>query len=344
MQKVIGILKNGGPEVMEYLEIPKPKLSAENVSHRLALLVRLYATGINPVDAKRRQYAPITESPKILGWDGAGVVEQVGENVSQFKVGDEVYFAGDWNKQGTYAQYCIIDSRLVGKKPKTLNFVEAASIPLVGLTAYEGLIESMRIPLNTTSSSKKKTLLVIGGAGGVGSMVIQIAKKLLNLTVIATASRPETVKHCKDLGADYTISHSDKNFVKQIKSLGEAFEAGTVDYIFNTISTEDYLPLCKDIIAPLGQIVNIVGTSKPLEIGAFMMKRVSLHWELMFTRAQYHVEEEKQGEILNRLAELYDKKVLVPTIFKVYEFEQIQEATAQQESGTTMGKLVVKIP
>lgn len=346
MQKVIGIRKNGGPEVLEYLEIPKPSLSPKDPSHKSALLVRLYATGINPVDTKRRQYAPIIESPKILGYDGSGIVEEIGSDVTNFKIGSEVYFAGDWNKQGTYAQYCIIDSKLVGKKPKSLSFVECASIPLVALTAYEGLIETLKIPLATIlpSLKKKKTILIIGGAGGVGSIAIQIAKKLLDLTVIATASRQQTITHCKSLAADYTINHSDKDFVNQIKALGEEFESGTVDYIFNTISTEEYLPLCKDIIAPLGQIVNIVGTSKPLDIGAFMAKRVSIHWELMFTRSQFHIEEEKQGEILSRIADLYDQKVLVPTIFKVYEFDQIHEATIQQESGNTIGKLVVKIP
>lgn len=198
------------------------------------LLVKIKAIAVNPVDFKIRQNAAkdtVLEQPKIIGWDAAGVVEAVGENVTLFKVGDEVYYAGDITKSGCNAEFQVIDERIVGKKPKSLNEEAAAAIPLTALTAWEILFDRIRI---SAEKDKGKTLLIIGGAGGVGSIAIQLAKKIANLKVIATASRPQTIEWCKQMGADVVVNH--KNLLDEVRNAGFQF----VDFIVDFVDSNSY--------------------------------------------------------------------------------------------------------
>jgi len=232
---------------------------------------------------------------------------------------------------------------LLEKKPKTLSFEEAAAIPLTGLTAWEGMIEQLGIPIPESDYQKqrnaKKSILFVAGAGGVGSIGIQIAKKVLGIgKVIATASRPESIEYCKKRGADLTIDHN-KNLQEELKHHG----INGVDYIFNSSSIEDKYEQLSAILNPLGKIVNIVGTSTPLNVGNLMGKRGTFTWEMMFTRSMFGVDLEFQGEILNNISELLDKKILHTTLTHVYEdMSHIQEAHKLQESGTIIGKHVLK--
>jgi NADPH2:quinone reductase len=341
MQAII-IEKFGGIEELKYQTVPKPTLSSPN-----QILVRLKAAGLNPVDTKQRTNfdkggdLPNNQSYIILGYDGAGTVEEVGSEVKRFKVGHEVYFSGELTKNGTNAQYTVVDERLVGHRPKSLTWEQSAVVPLIALTAYEGLVEKLGIPIPNALEKSDKTILVIGGAGGVGGLVIQIASRILKLRVVATAGRPESEQSARNSGAHDIIDYN-KDMHQQLKDLG--YPNGEVDYIYNTISTKDYLPRCADIIRPLGRIVNIVECFTPLDIGSFFFKGVQISWELMFTRGLYGIQQEVQGKILDDLAPLYDNGTLDPRLAKIYEWNQIVEAHKAQESGKLVGKVALKIP
>ena len=267
--KAIGFTSYGDAEVLKELSVPKPVPGDEDV------LVRVKATATNPVDCKIRSNwgkgaseVPQEKSPFICGYDGAGVVEAVGKNVTKFKEGDEVYFAGVMSRQGSNADYTLLDERVVALKPKNVSFAEAAGFPLTGLTAIEGLVESLHVRLRENETKDdddngEKVLLVIGGAGGVGSMVIQLAKQWLRpLRVVATASRPETVEWCKKLGADDVINHKN-NLKEELEKIG----VKGVDYVFNTASTEQWFEQIVDIANPLARIVLINETDEKLPLG-----------------------------------------------------------------------------
>lgn len=242
--------------------------------------------------------------------------------------------------KGSYAEYTLVDERIVEKKPSNLSHVEAAAIPLTGLTAYEGLMESLGIPA-FPEKENPKSILVFGGAGGVGSIVIQLAKKVCKLKhIIATASRPESQEICKKMGATHTINYKE-DLVKQLKDIG--FEDG-VDYIYDAADPSKLLEFEK-CLKPLGKICEIVPTLDKLNVSFYMWKRISLVHELMFTRPGTNTEPEKQGEILNILSKLAEEGQLDPRVSKVYNFtvEQLREAHKQQESGKTTGKLVIKV-
>lgn len=303
------------------------------------LLVKISAISVNPVDFKIRKTAAkdtVLDTPKIIGWDAVGTVEAVGDKTSKFDVGDEVYYAGDLTRSGSNAAYQLIDERIVGHKPKNLTIAEAAAIPLTGLTAWESLFDRIKINPET---DKGKTVLILAGAGGVGSIAIQIAKKIAGLTVIATASRPDSVKWCKDLGADYVINHH--NLKTELDKTGHS----QVDYILDFVDLEGYWETAAEIIKPQGHIVSITGSSKPLNLDLLKAKSVSFSWELMYTRSMFTTHDiERQHQILNELAGLLDSGVFTTTLTTTlngFTVDNLKEAHKMQESGKTIGKTVI---
>ncbi|GAB1452732.1 zinc-binding alcohol dehydrogenase family protein [Draconibacterium sp.] len=303
------------------------------------LLVKIAAISVNPVDFKIRKSAAINrelDKPKIIGWDAVGTVEAVGDKTSRFKVGDEVYYAGDLTRSGSNAEYQLIDERIVGKKPKNLTIAEAAAIPLTGLTAWESLFDRIKVNPET---DKGKTVLILAGAGGVGSIAIQIAKKVAGLTVIATASRPESIKWCKDLGADFVINHY--NLKAELKTTGHS----RVDYILDFVNLEAYWEIAAEIIKPQGHIVSITGSSQPLNLDLLKTKSVTFSWELMYTRSMYTTDDmDEQHQILNEIADLLDAGILRTTLTTTLEgftVDNLKKAHKMQESGKTIGKSVI---
>jgi len=305
------------------------------------LLVKIKAIAVNPVDYKIRQNsAKDTElaEPKIIGWDACGVVEAIGNEVSLFKVGDKVYYAGDITKPGCNAEYQVIDERIVGKKPRSLSDEAAAAMPLTSLTAWEILFDRMRI---SAEKDKGKTLLIIAGAGGVGSIAIQLAKKIAHLKVIATASRPETVAWCKRMGADVVVNH--KNLVEEVRNAGFQF----VDFIADFVDTNAYWDSMAELIKPQGHIASITGSATPVALNKLKTKSASFSWEFMYTRSTFQTEDMiEQHHILNKVADLLDEGVLVHALTQTLNglsAETLKQAHRQLESGTTIGKLAIKL-
>lgn len=303
------------------------------------LLVKISANAVNPVDFKVRQNAAkntVLDIPKIIGWDAVGIVEEVGDKTSRFKVGDEVYYAGDLTRNGCNAEYQLIDERIVGRKPKNLTIAEAAAIPLTGLTAYEALFDRIKINPET---DKGKRVLILAGAGGVGSIAIQIAKKLGNLTVIATASRQESITWCKELGADFVVNHH--NLKEELEKIGH----DQVDYILDFVDLEGYWEMAADIIKPQGHIVSITGSNNPLNINVLKNKSVTFSWEFMYTRSMFTTDDiDRQHQILNHIADLLDDgtiKTTLTTTLKGLTVENLKKAHQMQESGKTIGKTVI---
>ena len=301
------------------------------------LLVKVSAVSVNPVDAKIRVRAAMQkalESPRVLGFDAVGEVVSVGSKVTNFTEGDRVYYAGDVTRPGTNAQYHAVDSRIVARAPKGLNDAEAAVVPLTALTGWEALFDRFRI-----DPSERKTLLIIGGAGGVGSITTQIAKQLTNLTVIATASRPETEAWVKKMGADYVANH--RNLVESVHELG--FE--TVDYIFNVADTVGHWDAMAELIAPQGMICSIVEFDSGIDLSKIQGKSVGFVWELMFTRSIYKTQDMyKQGDILKRVANLIDSGRIQSTLTKEingFNAESLKQGHRLMESGAMIGKLAI---
>ena len=322
------------PESLVDLEVPKPEARGRD------LLVRVRAVSVNPVDTKVRAPKDKLETePKILGWDAAGTVEAAGEGVSLFSPGDEVYYAGSIARQGCDSEYHLVDERIVGRKPRNLTFEEAAAMPLTTLTAWEALLDRME------AKGPDATLLVIAGAGGVGSIAIQIAKRVAGMRVIATASRPETKAWCRELGADEVIDHR----VPLKEEMGR-IGAGEADYILCAANTEEHLQNMVDTVRPQGKVCLIVGVKggKPVPINPFQAKSAALCWEYMFTRAVYETPDmERQHEILDRTARLLEDGTLRHTLREVVgplNAENLREAHARLESGRTIGKLVLSVP
>jgi NADPH2:quinone reductase len=314
-------------------EIEKPVAKGQD------LLIKVLANSVNPVDFKIRETAAkdmLLEQPKVIGWDAVGVVEAVGEQVSKFKVGGEVYYAGDLTRSGSNAEYQLVDERIAGFKPQNLSIAEAAAIPLTGLTAWESIFDRIKV---NPEKDKGKTILILAGAGGVGSIAIQIAKKVAQLTVIATASRPESVDWCKDLGADYVVNHYD------LKAELEAIGHPEVDYILDFVSINSYWETIVDIIKPQGHIVSITGSDEPLNLSLLKSKSVTFSWEFMYTRSMYTTNDmAQQHHILTEIARLLDNgtlKTTLTTVLKGFTVENLKRAHLMQESGKTIGKTVL---
>jgi zinc-binding alcohol dehydrogenase family protein len=321
------------PESLIDLEIPRPE------AHRRDLLVRVKAVSVNPVDAKvRAPKEKVEAEPKILGWDAAGTVEAVGEEVSLFAAGDEVYYAGSITRQGCDSEYHLVDERIAGRKPRNLSFEEAAAMPLTTLTAWEALFDRMQVP--RADGPRAESLLVIAGAGGVGSIAIQIAKQLAGLRVIATASRDETEAWCYELGADAVINHREP-LKRELQGIG----ASEVDYILCAAGTEAYFPRLPDVLKAQGKVCFIVGAKDPVNLNLFQGKSVAVCWELMFTRSTYQTPDmQAQHDILDESARLLEDGTLRHTMTEHYgplNAETLRRAHSTIESGRMIGKLVL---
>ncbi|SFQ09939.1 zinc-binding alcohol dehydrogenase family protein [Parafilimonas terrae] len=302
------------------------------------LLVKIKAVSVNPIDFKIRQNSAkdkVLDAPKIIGWDAVGVVEAVGNEVTLFKKGDEVYYAGDINKPGSNAAYQLIDERIAGNKPARLSDAEAAAMPLTTLTAWEVMFDRMHI----NESDKDKSILIIGGAGGVGSIAIQIAKKVAGLKVIATASRPETVEWCKQQGADIVVNHKD--LVSEVQKAGFKY----VDFILDFVNTNTYWDAMAELIKPQGHIASITGSAEPVALNKLKGKSVTFSWELMFTRSTFQTGDmTEQHNILNKAAALFDNGTLKTTLNKTLHglnADNLKAAHRLQESGKAIGKTVI---
>lgn len=326
----------GGPDVLHFADTPRPEPGPRD------LLVRVAAVSVNPVDAKVRGGGPAGQPVpggwRTVGWDAAGVVEAVSSDVTGFAPGDEVYFAGDITRPGSYAEYVCVDERIAAPKPATLSFAEAAAIPLTALTAWEALFEQLRV--GAGAENRDRTLLVVGGGGGVGSIAVQIARRVAGLYTVATASRPESAAFARHMGADGVIDHT-ADLAEQL----DAMHMRRADYIFTTARLGNMAQLAA-ALRPLGAVCAILGgeEAKALDVSALYPLRATLTFELMFTRPRLGVEPERQGRILRRVADLLDQGVLRTTMTQELSWEQAQEAHRQIETGHTVGKIVLTLP
>ncbi|GGE37538.1 Zn-dependent oxidoreductase [Agaricicola taiwanensis] len=303
------------------------------------LLVRVQAVSVNPVDTKVRKRAPGTpEAPKVLGYDAAGVVEAVGPEVTLFSPGDEVFYAGDISRPGTNSELHLVDERIVGIKPKTLDFAEAAALPLVSITAWEMLFDRFRI---TPGGGSGESILIMAGAGGVGSIATQLARRLTRLTVITTASRPETAAFARKMGAHHVIDHS-KPMAEQIKSLGVTAPR----YIFSITGTAVHFDAYIDIIAPQGLIGVIDDPEDVIDVRKLKSKAAGFLWELMFTRpVQKTADMIEQHRLLMEVSSLVDAGLLVTTLterVKGINAANLRAVHQKIESGSSIGKTVLE--
>lgn len=321
------------PQSLLDVELPTPAPAAHD------LLVRVEAVSVNPVDTKLRSPKPQVEAqPKVLGYDAAGVVEAVGESVDGFRPGDRVYYAGDVTRPGSNAQFQLVDARLAGHAPRSLDLAEAAALPLTAITAWELLFQ--RMPFDSEHGGEDKSLLVIGGAGGVGSIAIQLARRA-GFTVIATASRNETTEWCRTMGALHVVNHRHA-LAPQLEALG----FGRVDAVLNLADTDHYWDAIGQLLAPQGHVGLIVEPAGALRIGdPYKAKCIGIHWELMFARARFNTPDmAEQGRILDRVASLIDAGELRGTRTETLvpiNAANLREAHRRLESGSTIGKLVL---
>ncbi len=327
LRKSLPIAEN--ESLIDY-ELPAPEPRERD------LIVEIRAVSVNPVDTKMRMRGVPAGETKILGFDAAGVVKSVGKAATLFKPGDEVFYAGSNIRPGTNAELHAVDERIVGRKPKKLSFAEAAALPLTSITAWELLFDRFRIP----RSGAKGSILVIGGAGGVGSIMIQLARKLTGLTVIATASRPETIKWCTELGAHHTVDHS-KPLPAELKRIG----IPEVNYVASLTQTAKHYPSIPDLIAPQGAF-GLIDDPGSLDIMPLRRKCVSAHWEGMFTRSTFTTPDiQAQHDLLNEVSGMVDAGTLRTTMTRNLgriDAANLKKAHALIESGTTIGKIVLE--
>ncbi|MFC4098948.1 zinc-binding alcohol dehydrogenase family protein [Paenibacillus xanthanilyticus] len=335
--KAVGLyhyLPIDNPESLLDVSVAKPTPTGRD------LLVKVNAISVNPVDYKVRKPKDRVESePRILGWDVAGVVEQVGPDCTLFRPGDEVYYAGSITRPGGNSEFHLVDERIVGAKPSTLEFAQAAALPLTAITAWESLFDRLGVSRDKAANAGR-TILIIGAAGGVGSIATQLAK-YAGLTVIGTASRPESAEWAKALGADAVIDHFDA-FVPQLKTAGY----DQVDYILCLNSTERHWANMAEAIAPQGKICSIVETDELLNLTLLKNKSVTFVWELMFTRPMYQTPDMiEQHNLLNDIARLVDEGVLRTTASETLSpinAANLRKAHAVLETGRTVGKVVLE--
>ena len=328
--KAIGYQKMGPIETAGFTEFSTdiPDVGAHD------LLVEVHGVSLNPVDTKVRKRAEPEGAPKVLGYDAAGIVKQIGSAVSKFSVGDEVFYAGDITRPGTNSELHVVDERIVGKKPSSLGMAEAAGIPLTSITAWELLFDSLGI-----TESDNEAILVIGGAGGVGSILIQLAKKLTKLTVIATASRQDTIDWVKKMGADHVIDHS-KPIDTEIEALGIQPK-----YVAALTGTECHFNAIINLIKPRGAVA-FIDDPEVLNIKSGKQKALRFAWELMFTRPMFNTPDmDEQHKILNRVSKMLDDGTLISTVTNnlgKLSPKTIVEAHKQQESGRVISKNVLE--
>jgi len=301
--------------------------------------VAVKAISANPVDYKvRKRAAPPAGETKILGYDAAGIVDAVGPDVSLFKPGDEVFYAGSILRQGTNAEFHLVDERIVGRKPATLSFAQAAALPLTSITAWELLFD--RLGAVPGGSVDPRTLLITGGAGGVGSILIQLARRLTRLTVVATATRPDSQAWCRDLGAHAVIDHA-----RPMKEQIEALKLPPVALVASLTFSEQHYKAIAEFMAPQGRF-GLIDDPAEFSIGAFKGKAISIHWESMFTRSSFQTPDMiGQHRLLNDVSDLIDKGVLRTTLdqsFGTINAAHLKKAHALLESGQSRGKIVLE--
>jgi zinc-binding alcohol dehydrogenase family protein len=307
------------------------------------LLVRINAIAVNPVDCKIRQnVSPEGDEYKIIGWDAVGEVAAIGGSVSNFNPGDRVFYAGDLNRQGSNAEYQIVDERLVGNKPKSLSDSEAAALPLTAITAWELLFERLAITQQHPDSKEQSNdvILIVGAAGGVGSILVQLASVLTGATVIASASRESSKTWVKQLGADYVIDHS-----KPLPAQIEQLNIGQVTHVASLTHTDSYIDSYVELLAPMGKIA-LIDDPKSLDISKLKQKSLSLHWEFMFTRSMFKTKDMiEQHHILNKVSQLIDQGYIQTTVGKnlgLINAENLKAAHKEIESGKSIGKIVLE--
>jgi NADPH:quinone reductase len=327
--KAVGLYKYlpiDHPESLLDLEIVTPVPAGRD------LLVEVKAVSVNPVDTKRRAPKDLVESmPKILGWDAAGVVKAAGPDCTLFKAGDPVYYAGSIIRPGSNSEFQLVDERIVGRKPAILSFPEAAAMPLTTLTAWELMFDRMGI--SKTGAHAGKSVLILGGAGGVGSIAIQLAKKMALLKVTASASRPESIAWCKALGADETVDHN------------QPIE-GEYDYVLCFSSTDHYWTSFPKLVKPQGKVGAIVRTTRPVDLAILHDKSISICLEGMFTRSTFQTPDmEAQHALLEETAGLIEAGVLKCTLSKnlgKIDASGLRAAHKMLEEGHVTGKLVLE--
>lgn len=334
--KAVGFVKSLPIEEEKSLydvELPDPQPQANDI------LVEVEAISINPADAKRRAQTAVDKphaSPLLLGYDAVGTVREAGPQVEGFSAGDKVWYAGDANRPGSYAELQCVDSRIASLAPTSVSVEAAASLPLTSLTAWEMLFDRLQVSTDERAAS----LLVIGGAGGVGSITIQLARKLTGMEVIATASREESATWCRKMGAHHVVDHRD--LVASVRADGREF----VSYIAQYADTAQHWEAMCELIAPQGRIGTIVETPEKVDISALQGKSAALMWELMFTRSLFKTSDmNRQGQILARMSKLVDDGIITTT--ETHAIEDLSAASLKEahrliETGSTIGKLVLK--
>ncbi|MEM5366784.1 zinc-binding alcohol dehydrogenase family protein [Paraburkholderia azotifigens] len=334
--KAVGLtryLPIDNPESLVDIEIDKPRPTGHDI------LVKVEAISVNPVDYKVRSPKDTVEkTPRVLGWDAAGTVEAVGPDVTLFKAGDPVFYAGSITRPGANSEFHLVDERIVGRKPASLDFTHAAALPLTAITAWESLFD--RLGVSPQGADAGKSVLIIGGAGGVGSIGIQLAKQLAKLTVIATASRPESAKWAKELGADHIVDHFG-DMPAQLKEIG--FEQ--VDYVLMFNDTDRHFPAAAAVIKPQGGIATIVENAAPVPVELLKAKSAAFHWEFMFTRSMFGTPDMvEQHKLLTEVARLVDAGTLRTTVGESLgkiNAENVRRAHKMLEEGRAIGKLVL---
>lgn len=323
-------LDSADPAALIDIELPRPSVAGHDI------LVEVKAVSVNPVDYKIRGGGD-SDKLRVLGFDAAGVVVEVGEQVTLFEPGDEVWYAGDISRPGTNSELHLVDERIVSRKPSTLTFAEAAALPLTAITAWEGLFDKLKL-----ATDSRGTLYVTGASGGVGSMVLQLAEALLpDVRVIATSSRSETDEWVQSLGAEAWVNHRAGDLREQLS----AAAPDGVDWVFTSYVAEPgQLDLYVDVLNPFGEIV-AVDDPNGLDIGPLKSKSISFHWELMFTRALAGGDAQlSQHRLLERVAELVEAGKLRSTATAVLQpinAQRLLEAHRIVEAGRTIGKVVV---
>lgn len=322
------------PDSLIDIDLPRPSPGPRD------LLVEIKAVSVNPVDTKvRRSVRPEGDEWKVLGWDAAGIVLETGSEVTLFKPGDEVFYAGALTRPGSNSEFHLVDERIVGPKPTSLSWPEAAALPLTAITAWETLFDRLDVKGRAVPGAAP-AILVIGGAGGVGSITIQLARKLTELTVIATASRPETQSWVRELGAHHVVDHS-KPLAEQVAALG----IGAPAFVFSTTNTDQHLSQVVELIAPQGRFA-LIDDPPSLDINPFKRKSVSTHWELMFTRPLFGTPDiAEQGRLLGEVSRLVDDGTIRTTLAENYgpiRAENLKRAHALIESGKARGKVTLE--
>lgn len=329
----IGVRKNDFDNELTQEQIAKPKPSGND------LLVKINAVSVNPVDTKSR-LSYQEDDFKILGYDAVGIVASVGPDVTKFKIGDRIYYAGSQIRPGADAEFQLVDERLVALAPKNLNDAQAAALPLTAITAYEILVDQLGIDFRSQAAEGKK-MLIINGAGGVGSILIQLSK-WLGIKVYATANKKDSVDMVKKMGVDVVVDRN-KDIAKQVKTSG----SDGVDYLAVLYDTNQYWSTITEVLNPFGTVVSIVENSQPFDMAPLKNKGQQFKWEFMFAKSRYDHQIESQGRALAEIAKLYEADILQPTVTKTIEninAENLNRAHQLIESGATVGKISLTGP